>query len=365
MLPCAGMLSLSVNYPKRVVSNEDIRARAPWDVAEVESRSLARLWAGQRKSADEAGEWARAMEPHLGDPFRGAVQRRHLVAGESALSLELVAAREAITRCGLEPGDIDLVISAAFLPDQIGIGNAAFICKELGLRAAAINLESACSGSLVAFQTACALVQAGKFHRVLVVASCAYSRYSDVKDTFGWFLGDGAGAFVVGEVAAGEGLLAQASRHTGELCGAFSYDLEVDPAGVPRILMRADPSAGGRLAEVQDGYVLGMTHEALRRAGLGVEDIDLFVINTPTAWFHRYFAALLGIDVERTVTTYPLLANIGPALLPASLHFAASRGRIARGDRVLLFTVGSVSSTAAAIVRWGDVALGVDPLAGL
>lgn len=365
MLPSAGMLSLSVHYPRRVVSNEDIRARAPQVAAEAETKSLARLWAGQRKSAEELGHWALAMAPHLADPYRGAVERRHLASGESSLSLELVAAREAIARCGLDPRDIDLVIGTAFLPDQIGIGNATFVCKHLGLRAAAWNLESACSGSLVAFQTACALVQAGKFHKILVVTSCAYSRYSDINDTFGWFVGDGSAAFIVGDVPAGEGLLAQASRHTGEFCGTFSYDLEVDPAGSPRILMRADDSAGRLLAQYQDGYVLDMTREALARAGLRVDDIKLFAFNTPTAWFDRYFAALLGIDVERTVTTYPYLANIGPVLIPAALHFAASRGRIAPGDLVLLFSIGSVSSTAAAVLRWGDVALGVDPLAGL
>ncbi len=215
MLPSVGMLSLAVNYPRRVVSNADIRSRSPSVVVEAERKTMARLWAGHRKSAEEQGHWAATMEPHLPDLFRGAVERRHLAPGESSLSLELVAAREAMAGAGLEPRDIDLVIATSFLPDQVGIGNATYLCKHLGLRAAAWNLESACSSSLVAFQTACALVQAGKFRKILVVTSCAYSRYSDPDDTFGWFLGDGAAAFVVGEVPAGEGLLAQASRHTG------------------------------------------------------------------------------------------------------------------------------------------------------
>jgi 3-oxoacyl-[acyl-carrier-protein] synthase-3 len=266
MLASAGMLSLSVNYPRRVVTNADIRSRAPAVVAETERKTMARLWAGQRKSDEELGIWAAMMEPHLRDPFRGTIERRHLAPGESSLSLELVAAREAIMRCGLEPRDIDLVIGTSFLPDQIGVGNATFVCKHLGLRAAAWNLESACSGTLVAFQTACALVQAGKFEKILVVTSCAYSRYSDPEDTFGWFLGDGAAAFVVGEVPAGEGLLAQASRNTAEICGTFRYDLDVDAGGTPRILIRADDSAGRALAEHQDGYVRSMTQEALARA---------------------------------------------------------------------------------------------------
>jgi 3-oxoacyl-[acyl-carrier-protein] synthase-3 len=263
----------------------------------------------------------------------------------------------------VRPEDVDLVVGLAFLPDQIGIGNATFLCKELGLRAAAYNLETACSAPLAAFATACAQVQAGHASRVLVVVSCSYSRYIDPSDTFGWFLGDGVAAFMVGEVPEGEGLRAFAAVHTAETCGAFSYELEC-PSGTasPRIVIKAADSAGRQLAENQDTFVLDTTRRALERAGLGLDDISLFVCNTPTAWFARYFAALLGIDVERTVSTYPLVANTGPMLLPGNLHYAASRGRLKKGDWVLFYSVGSVASTAAAVVKWGDVALGVDPL---
>jgi 3-oxoacyl-[acyl-carrier-protein] synthase III len=81
-----------------------------------------------------------------------------------------------------------------------------------------------------------------------------------------------------------------------------------------------------------------MTQEALARAGLRLDEIKLFVFNTPTAWFHRYFAALLGIDSSGRSPPIRSWRTSGPVLIPASLHFAASRGRIARGDLVLLFS---------------------------
>jgi 3-oxoacyl-[acyl-carrier-protein] synthase-3 len=49
---------------------------------------------------------------------------------------------------------------------------------------------------------------------------------------------------------------------------------------------------------------------------------------------------------------------VGPALLPVNLHRAASSGRLRPDDLVLLYTVGSVSSAGAVVLRWGDVALG-------
>ncbi|MCA9637678.1 MAG: hypothetical protein KC420_16745, partial [Myxococcales bacterium] len=311
------MVSLAVKYPRRVVTNEDIRRRSP--AAGAARPTISTLWAGHRKSEAERGRWAAAMAPYLADPFRGTVVRRHLDPGETSRSLEVAAAREAIARSGGDAESIELVIAVSFLPDQVGVGNATFVCGELGLRAAAWNLESACSGTLVAYQTACALIRAGHFKRILIVASCAYSRYSEDDDTIGWFLGDGAAAMVVAEVPRGEGLLSQASRHTAELCGTFRFETRaVD--GDARFVVRADASAGRRLAELQDGYLLGVAREALARAGVGVDALRLVVFNTPTAWFHDYVAALLEVEPARTTTTYPQIGNVGPVLLPANLH---------------------------------------------
>jgi 3-oxoacyl-[acyl-carrier-protein] synthase III len=360
----AGMLSLAVRYPSRVVTNEHVRSLAPHVVAEAEQKTLARLWAGQRKSAAERGAWSIESEPYLGDPFRGTVLRRHFAGAESVLSLETAVGKEAIERAGLKPSDIDLLISTAFLPDQIGVGNSAFLCRELGLSGAAWNLETACSSSLVALETATALVEAKQYNRVLVVVSCDYSRHLEPHDSFGWFLGDGAAAFVVGPTPRGEGLLAQHTIHTAQTCGTFRWDLDLDPAGKPWIYIRATENAGQVLAANLDDYLRTTTRTAVAKAGMTLDDIDLFVCNTPTAWFNRWVARSLEIDVERTVTTYPLVANCGPMLMPANLHWAASRGRVPRGANVLLFSVGSVSSTSAAVMCAGDLALGEDPLAG-
>jgi 3-oxoacyl-[acyl-carrier-protein] synthase-3 len=50
-------------------------------------------------------------------------------------------------------------------------------------------------------------------------------------------------------------------------------------------------------------------------------------------------------------------------LLPGNLHATACAGRVRPGDLVLLFSIGSVASATAAVVRWSDTALGIDPFA--
>jgi 3-oxoacyl-[acyl-carrier-protein] synthase-3 len=47
--------------------------------------------------------------------------------------------------------------------------------------------------------------------------------------------------------------------------------------------------------------------------------------------------------------------------MPTNLFRAATGERIKRDALVLLYSIGSASSASAAIMRWGDVALGPDP----
>jgi 3-oxoacyl-[acyl-carrier-protein] synthase-3 len=257
----------------------------------------------------------------------------------------------------MSPGDVDLLVTSSFLPDQIGIGNAVFLARELGMRGAAWNLETACSSSIVGFETAAALVRSGQYASVLVVASCTYSRVLDERNPMAWQVGDGAGAFVVGRVPAGEGFLGKKIVHTGSTCGAFFYELGIDE-GAPVVRMGADHDAAKRLRDASEVCLRDCTDGALRDAGLRLQDIDWFVFNTPMAWFVDFAVRVLDFDRARTLDTYPFVANAGPALMPINLFLAASSGKIRPGDRVLLYSMGGVSSAAAVVLRWGDVALG-------
>jgi 3-oxoacyl-[acyl-carrier-protein] synthase-3 len=256
----------------------------------------------------------------------------------------------------MAPHDVDLMIVTSFLPDSPGVGHAAPLARELALRAPAFNVESTCSSALVSLETACALVRTGQYRNVLVVVSCTYSRVADERDTLSWFLGDGAGAFIVSTVEADTGVLASKTISTAETCDTFYFELghSGDARGV-RPLIRCTPQTQRILRETAAGYVRECCGHAARAAGMRLADVDLFVFNTPTAWFAAACARALGAEFRRTVNTYPLYANVGPALMPINLHHAVRSGRLHRGDVVLVFTIGSVGTAAAALMRWGEV----------
>lgn len=363
-LPSVGLRAIAVSVPDRILTNDHWRRNYPELVAKAEEH----LWMWKPSDMKEGSEaFNRAMMPYVRDPFRGAVERR-LMAPEdprTSLHFEVEAASMALEAAVLEAEDIDLLICTSFGPDpnrpDQSVGGAAFVAREIGLEGAAWNLESACSSLLVAFQTACSLVKAGQYRRALVVASNVYSRITDETEPIGWGIGDAATALVVDQVPDGTGHLGSHSVNTSVTCGAIVTDLELDSAGRPRYHMRATKKASRELRDISEPYLKRCTDQAIRQAGVELSDIDFCVFNTPLAWYADFCSLALGIDPGRTISVYPLYANVGAVLPGINLHHAACWGKIKKNDLVLMYTVGSVSSSCAAVLRWGDVALGPLP----
>ncbi|HVI02984.1 MAG TPA: 3-oxoacyl-[acyl-carrier-protein] synthase III C-terminal domain-containing protein, partial [Enhygromyxa sp.] len=326
-------------------------------VATAAQRSAAKIWSPSLDDESEHSVFTAEMAPYLDDPFRGAIERRVLAPGETALSLELPAARAALTAAKLDASDLDLILASAFLPDQPGIGNAAPVARELGVRCPAWNLESACSGALVALEQAVAFVKSGAYRKILIVISCSYSRLTEVTDSLSWTVGDGAAAFVVTELPAGTGMLGVKTINTADSHGVMYFSLEVDEQR-PHIWMRASATAGASLRAMADHAIFECSHGAAAAAGVSLADIDFFVFPTPVAWFRSFYAKRLGIPLHKTLSTHALYANTGPVLMPTNLYYAARLGKLRPGSLVMLNTLGLAANVSTAVVRWSDVALG-------
>lgn len=355
-----GIKSVSYVVPEQVRKNSFWYENYPDLVAKAGEKNLAKLW--RKRDAEEPNLFDRMMEPYLSDPFRGSVERRVLADHETGLTMEIAAARQALEAVKWSPAEVDLVLVSSFLPDQFGPGNAAYLVGELGMRCPGINLESACSSTLVSLNTAIGLVQAGQYRNALVVASCSYSRMAPPEDTMSWFMGDGAGAMLVGEVP-GEGWIAQHTVNTSQTCGTFRLEIVFDEekGAVPRVAQ--SKSTAQIINESGEPTMREACFGALERAGIGVQDIACLVVNTPTAWYADFACEVLGIDRSKTVSTYERFANTGTALLPINLHESVRIGMLKPDDYVLMYAVGSVSTAVATVMRWGDVALGPATLA--
>jgi 3-oxoacyl-[acyl-carrier-protein] synthase-3 len=360
----AEMRSLAVAFPSILRTNDYWRERRPDMVARAEEYSLARLW-GRDQKADAAAApsaFERTMAPHLADPFRGAVERRIRAPGETALSMELAAARAALDALSLTPSDIDLALVSSFVGDRFGVGNASYFARELGLRAPAWNFETACSSSLVGLHMAASLVRSADYRRVLVVVSTSNSVQVEDDDTMGWFVGDGAGAFVVERAPWSTGVLGWKTINSIGTNDMFVIRSIPEPAsGGTRLCTVPNAQAAAMARDTAEPYLLETVSGALSMAKLEVRDVDFWVFNTPNAWYAEFCGEVLGVGADRYHSVYPRYANIGGALMPATLYHALESKRVQPGQLVGLYSIGSSSTAAAVVMRAGNIALGPFP----
>ncbi|NEP60060.1 MAG: 3-oxoacyl-ACP synthase [Symploca sp. SIO2G7] len=356
-----GIRSLAVSFPRQIRTNDYWQNKFPELFGEKQPKRT-RLPRKTSPLSDNNGLdiWSQEVAPYLSDPFRGNVERRVVSPDESSLTLEYRAARDALEAAKLPPEEVDLMIVASLLSEQMGTGNAAYLARKLELDAPAWNLESTCSSALIALQNARALIQMGEYRNALVVVSQIGSKSVDEQDTLSLSMGDGAGAFVVDRLKPNQGILGSKIINTTATCEAYLHELVTDAQGKPQMVTRTGEKAN-MLAETAVDFVRTCCQGAIAAAGVTLEQINFFAFNTPTAWYASVCAQALEIAPERTINLYPRYGNVGPVLPIANLYHAAQAGKIREDDLVLIYTNGAAATAVATVLRWGEVALGPVP----
>ncbi len=360
-----GIRALSVSFPQTIRPNEYWLQKFPELFAQAAPRQRERQIRSQTPLTlplDTVGNlngidlWLQEVNPYLGDPFRGTVQRCVVTESESSLLLECQAAQAAMKAANLTVDQIDLAIVASLFPDVVGTGLAAHLAQKLGLNCPAWNLESTCASALVALHTSQAFLQTGNYQHILIVVSHIGSQAVNEADTLSWSMGDGAGAFIVGKTKPDQGILSTKIMPTTATCGAYIHELVIDDQGCPRIQTSTGENVSS-LATTAVDQVRQCCLEAVQEARVSLDRINYFAFNTPTAWYASVCAKALGIDPERVINLYPTYANIGPVFPIANLYHASATGKIRENDLVLVYANGAGATAAAMVIRWGDVAI--------
>ena len=139
---------------------------------------------------DTSDEWIRE---------RTGIRERRIAAEQGAREMGAEAARIAMCRARVQPGEMDLIVVATATPDRLLPSTACDIQALLGAtNAAAFDISAACSGFIYALTVAEGYIAAGRGEIALVVATEKMSGIIDWTDRSTCVLfGDGAGAAVV------------------------------------------------------------------------------------------------------------------------------------------------------------------------
>lgn len=286
---------------------------------------------------------------------------RRFLAGpeEQASDFCLRAARQALAAARVEARQLRAIVVATFSGEYIFPPLSAKIQRELGASEAQIyDLQANCSGFVTALTTAS--------DRMLVDESVAYSlvigvelhtRFIDRSDVnTAIYFSDGAGAAVLGQVEAGQGIQASA--------------FFTDSSNYEAVRLRGGGSAqpyAGRIFDPTCDYIeqnglatwkQAITHlpptirRVCQRAGVQLEQVDWFLFHQANLNLIHYVVRKLKRNLEQTYTNVERIGNTGAASVGIVLSEALATGKILEGQIVVLAAVGAGFNFAASLWKW-------------
>ncbi|HEX5436850.1 MAG TPA: beta-ketoacyl-ACP synthase III [Gemmatimonadaceae bacterium] len=288
----------------------------------------------------------------------GIVERRIAHGDETTCSMAAGAARIAMARADVHPGEVDIIILSTATPDRLLPATAVDVQAALGAtRAAAFDVSAACSGWLYGLTVGEGLIMSGAASTVLVVGAEKMSAIVDWTDRSTCVLfGDGAGATVLRRSTRGRGILSSFMRSDGTLA-----NLLYRPHGGAAVPMSeavlADRSHLVRMAgrEVFKAAVRSMAEaadRALDGARMTATDIDLMIPHQANLRIIEATTKHAGIPPEKVFVNLDRYGNTSSASIPIAIDEAFEQGRLKEGSTALLVAFGAGYTWASMIIRF-------------
>ena len=289
----------------------------------------------------------------------GIRQRHHVATGEATSDLAAAAARKALAQRGITAAEIDCIIVATVTPDMFFPSTACLVQEKIGaVNAWGFDLSGACAGFVFACATATQFVHSGAYKRILVIGGDVMSSIINPKDRGTYVLfGDAAGAVIFEPTASGEE-------------GVIDFVLRIDGSGGQYLRMPAGGSLNPATTETvrqnlhfvhQDGRsvfkyavqkMAEISQEVLDRNRLSAADLALFAPHQANRRIIDAAVEKLGLDPAKCVRNIDRYANTTAATIPIGLAESYQEGRLAKGDLVLIASVGAGFTLGSLLLRW-------------
>jgi 3-oxoacyl-[acyl-carrier-protein] synthase-3 len=278
---------------------------------------------------------------------RTGVRERPIATADERLSdYAARAATDALGRAGVEAADIDLVLVGTMTQDELSPNTAPLVAHAIGAQhAGAVDLGAACTAFLSGVSLGASQIETGRADYVLVLGADFISRITDYEDKrTAPLFGDAAGAVVLGPADGTNGLIGPIVLGS-DGSGAGSIQITHAERKTRMDGPEVYKHAVARMSEV--------TFQALERAGLALEDIDLFVYHQANGRILRALGERLGVPTERIVDCIETFGNSSAATLPVGLADAARDGRLKPGALVLVAAFGAGFTWGGGVIEWG------------
>ncbi|MEJ7629714.1 MAG: beta-ketoacyl-ACP synthase III [Nocardioidaceae bacterium] len=319
----AAILGIGGYRPGRVVSNAEICERI-----------------------DSSDEWIRTRS--------GIIERRWAEPHETVQHMSVGAARKAIERAGISHAQLDCVVVATVTHLMQTPALATLVSDELGATpAAAFDISAACAGFCHGISLASDMVRSGTAKHVLVIG---VERLSDITDrddrSTAFIFADGAGAAVVGPSET-EGIGPVAWGADGS-----KYDLIRQKESWVEVLQMERPSMpnlrmdGNPVFRWASFEMAKVAREAMDRAGVSVDDLDVFLPHQANMRIVDAMARTLKLPARVAIARdIAHQGNTSAASVPLAAAAMLESGEAKSGDLALMIAFGAGLAYAGQVVR--------------
>ena len=289
---------------------------------------------------------------------RTGMKRRHVASQQDATSdLAIAAARRALAKTALTPGDIDCYIVATVTPDYPFPATACIVASELGASdKAAFDIEIACSGFIYGLTVAASLIRSGVYKRILLMGAETLTKIVSRTDRSTAILfGDGAGAVVLEACEVDSFLSSELGSD-----GSRPELLRVAAGGSRNPLTPAAYEAGEQYIHMEGREVfkfavtkmIDATDAALKKAQLQKTDLNWLIPHQANKRIIDAAAKYLDMPEEKVIVNIHEYGNTSAASIPIALSEAVEAGRIKDGDVIVFVGFGGGLSWGAVTWRW-------------
>lgn len=268
------------------------------------------------------------------------------------------AAKQLLQKTGVDPDTIDALIVSTTTPDYMFPSTASIVLGKLGLKNAhAFDVSCACCGFLYAMDTASAMIQSGRYHKIIVISAEKMSSVVDYTDRQTCVLfGDGAGAVLV-EGTEEEGIGLQDSY------------LRTDGKGLPFLHMKA----GGSVCPPSHFTIDHHLHyiyqegrnvfrhavtdmgddieEILTRNQMQSSDVQWVIPHEANLRIIEAVAKRADLPLEKVMINIDHYGNTSSATIPLALW--DNEAKLKKGDNVILTAFGAGFVHGASYYKWG------------
>lgn len=325
----ARIIGTGAYVPEKILSNQDLE-----------------------KMVDTSDEWIVTRT--------GMKQRRIAASDEFTSDMGYQAGLMAVKQAGLEAQDIDLILVATLTPDHLFPSTACLIQSKLkATRAAAVDLQAACSGYIYGLSMAKAYVESGMYKHVLVIASEKLSSIVNYKDRNTCILfGDGASACVVS--SEGKGLCVVDINLGAD--GDLSHLLILPAGGSKYPASKETLEANMHFLKMEGNEVFKhavrrmemASNQCLTYCGLSGNDIKWYVPHQANMRIIEAIAKRFDVPMERVYRTIHKYGNTSASSLGIALHELLIEHPPQAGDHFLLTAFGAGLTWGASILTYKD-----------